>query len=262
MKCYRIIVGISKIDHFINDAVWETIGEEIRWLEDIISTAKKRKVKWYGHVILASNVSTVILQGTSSLVKEEEADRGKYGLTTSLNGLEYYSQTLKHLQASQTYHSHVIRSDPMITLGHRKWRWWWIILTLRLQSMDKKKGPEKEKKARKRDIFSIFLSTFYCFTVIYKIAIMAVKRWTFCQSVHTRLKDAMLGRFRKLLSINTNNNHSSNDHVVCTLHTSAWTATKYRSKGSNYNKWLKQVGNVFVSFQHLIIRGGYGKYSS
>lgn len=45
--------------------------------EDHITTIKKRKLEWCGHMTRANNFSAAIIQGTTLVAKEEEAERGK-----------------------------------------------------------------------------------------------------------------------------------------------------------------------------------------
>ena len=45
--------------------------------EDLLTTVKRHKLKWYGHVTRSSGLAKTILQGNSSKEGDEEADRGK-----------------------------------------------------------------------------------------------------------------------------------------------------------------------------------------
>ena len=59
-RCFRHILGISYKDLVTNEHVRETIVKHIGPYEDLLATAKRRKLKCYGHVTR----SEVILQGT------------------------------------------------------------------------------------------------------------------------------------------------------------------------------------------------------
>lgn len=65
MKFCRTILNISYVNCITIDVVWDTIREETSHLGAfIISTVKKRMLKWYRDVITDNNLSTDILQGS------------------------------------------------------------------------------------------------------------------------------------------------------------------------------------------------------
>lgn len=64
MRCYRTILGISYKDHITNETVRNIIRRKTGQYEDLLTAVRKRKLKWYGHVIRANNLSTTILQGS------------------------------------------------------------------------------------------------------------------------------------------------------------------------------------------------------
>ena len=64
MRCYRKILRISYKDHVINEEVRAKIQQAIGPHEDLLTTVKKRKLKWYGHVSRSSGLAKTILQGT------------------------------------------------------------------------------------------------------------------------------------------------------------------------------------------------------
>ena len=51
LRCFRKLLGISYRDHVTNDAVRERIRQAIRPYDDILTTVKKCKLKWFGHVL-------------------------------------------------------------------------------------------------------------------------------------------------------------------------------------------------------------------
>ena len=85
MRCFRKLLGISYRDHITNDAVRDRIRQAIAPCDDILTTVKKRKLKWFGHVSRSSGLAKTILQGTVQ-GGEEGADKRSVGKTTSLNG--------------------------------------------------------------------------------------------------------------------------------------------------------------------------------
>ena len=64
MRCFRKLLGISYRDHITNDAIRDRIRQAIKPYDDILTTVKKRKLKWFGHVSRSSGLAKTILQGT------------------------------------------------------------------------------------------------------------------------------------------------------------------------------------------------------
>ena len=79
------LLGISYRDHITNNAVKDRIRQAIGPYDDIVTTVRKRKLKWFGHVSRSSGLAKTILQGTVQ-GGEEGADKRSVGKTTSLNG--------------------------------------------------------------------------------------------------------------------------------------------------------------------------------
>ena len=51
MRCYRRLLHISYKDHITNEIMCKKIQAAIGPYEDILTTVKKRKLRWFGHVI-------------------------------------------------------------------------------------------------------------------------------------------------------------------------------------------------------------------
>ena len=64
MRCSKKLPGISYRDHITNDAVRDRIRRANGPYDDILTTVKKRKLKWFGHVSRSSGLAKTILQGT------------------------------------------------------------------------------------------------------------------------------------------------------------------------------------------------------
>ena len=64
MRCYRKILRISYKDHVTNEEVRAKIQQAIGPHEDLLTIAKRCKLKWYGHVSRSSGLAKTILQGT------------------------------------------------------------------------------------------------------------------------------------------------------------------------------------------------------
>ena len=57
MRCSTKLLGISYRDHITNDAVKNRIRQAIGPYDDILTTVKKRKLKWFGHLSRASGLA-------------------------------------------------------------------------------------------------------------------------------------------------------------------------------------------------------------
>ena len=64
MRYYQRLLNISYTVHVTNEEVHNRIRYEICQNEDLLTTVKRRKLKWYGHVSRSSGPSKTILQGT------------------------------------------------------------------------------------------------------------------------------------------------------------------------------------------------------
>ena len=56
--------GISYRDHIINDEVKARIGKAIGPYEDLLTSVKRRKLQWHGHVTRSSGLAKTLLQRT------------------------------------------------------------------------------------------------------------------------------------------------------------------------------------------------------
>ena len=64
MSYFRRLWGISYKDHVTNEEVRNRIRQAIEPYEDLLTTVKKRKLRWYGHVTRSTGLAKMILQGT------------------------------------------------------------------------------------------------------------------------------------------------------------------------------------------------------
>ena len=74
IRCFRKILRISYKDHVTNEAARNKIKQAIGPYDDLLTTVKKRKLKWYGHVSWSSGLAKTLLQGT---VREGWGRRGR-----------------------------------------------------------------------------------------------------------------------------------------------------------------------------------------
>ena len=64
IRCFRKILRISYKDRVNNEAVRNKIKQAIGPYDDLLTTVKKCKLKWYGHVSRPSGLAYMFLQGT------------------------------------------------------------------------------------------------------------------------------------------------------------------------------------------------------
>ena len=64
MKFYRRILHIRYQDHITNQEVTERILAAVGPLESLLTTVKRRKLMWFGHLARSSGMAKTILQGT------------------------------------------------------------------------------------------------------------------------------------------------------------------------------------------------------
>ena len=64
MRRFRKLLGISYRDHITNERVKARIGNANEPYGDLLTSVKRRKLKWYGHVTRSSGLAKTILQGT------------------------------------------------------------------------------------------------------------------------------------------------------------------------------------------------------
>ena len=64
MRCYRKVLRISYKYHVTNEEIRAKIQQAIGPHEDLLTTVKRRKLQWYGHVSRSSGLAKTILQGT------------------------------------------------------------------------------------------------------------------------------------------------------------------------------------------------------
>ena len=64
MRSFRRLLGNSYKDHITNEEVRSRIRKAIGPYEKLLSTVKRRKMKWYGHVTRVFGFAKTVLQGT------------------------------------------------------------------------------------------------------------------------------------------------------------------------------------------------------
>ena len=82
MRCFRKLLGISYRDHKSYEKVKARIRNVIRPYEDLLTSVKRRKLKWYRYVTRSSGLAKTILQATPT-----SADISQYQPTSADWGL-------------------------------------------------------------------------------------------------------------------------------------------------------------------------------
>ena len=89
IRCYRKILRISYKDHVTNEEVRAKIQQAIGPPEDLLTTVKRRKLQWYGHVSRSSGIATTTTttnlarhsgRGKKARQTEEEVGRQHQGM--------------------------------------------------------------------------------------------------------------------------------------------------------------------------------------
>ena len=77
-RCNRNILCISYKDHVTNEEVRAKIQQAIEPYEYLLTTVKRRKLQWYGHVSRSSGLAKTILQGAVEGGRRQGRQRKKW----------------------------------------------------------------------------------------------------------------------------------------------------------------------------------------
>ena len=86
MRCFCKFLGILYRDRVTNEEVRNRIRQASVPYEDLLTTVKKCKLKWYGHISRSQGLCQAVLRGTQYRAGEGAAGRKRDGRTTSQNG--------------------------------------------------------------------------------------------------------------------------------------------------------------------------------
>ena len=64
MRCLRKLLGITYREHITNEEVRNRTRQAIGPHEDLLTTVKQRKLRWYGHITRSSGLAKTVMQGT------------------------------------------------------------------------------------------------------------------------------------------------------------------------------------------------------
>ena len=93
MKCMRKLLCISYLEHKTNEFVRNKVESLVGPQEPLLTTAKGRKLAWFGHVTRHNNLYKMILQGTV----EGGRRRGRQRKNWSDNVKEWTDTTMLEL---------------------------------------------------------------------------------------------------------------------------------------------------------------------
>ena len=64
MRCFRKLLSMSYTDHIINKEMKARSENAIGLHEDLLTSVKRRKLRWYRHVTRSPTLAKTVLQGT------------------------------------------------------------------------------------------------------------------------------------------------------------------------------------------------------
>ena len=73
-------MGISYRGYVTNEEVRNTIRHAIGLYEDRITTVRKRKLRWYGHITRKTGLAKMILQGTVQGGRRKGRQKWEYNI--------------------------------------------------------------------------------------------------------------------------------------------------------------------------------------
>ena len=124
MRCYRRLLHISYKDHITNEIVCKKIQTAIVPYEDLLTTVKKRKLRWYGHVTRSNGLCKKVLQGTVPGKRKRGRQKKRWeDIIREWTGLDFNSsqRTAQHHQICQKIVADVSIGAPttLMVPGHR-----------------------------------------------------------------------------------------------------------------------------------------------
>ena len=130
MRCFRRLLGISYRDHITNGEVKDRIGNAIGPYEDLLTSVKRRKLKWYGHVTRSSGLAETILQGTVQGGRRRGRQRKRWVVNIKeWTGLEW-NIILREAENREEWRKLVVKSTvvPQRSARLQDRRRCWVIL--------------------------------------------------------------------------------------------------------------------------------------
>ncbi|CAM4530358.1 unnamed protein product [Leuciscus chuanchicus] len=131
MRCFRRLLGISYRDHITDVEVKARIESAIGSYEDLLSSVKKRKLNWYGHVTRSSGLAHIILQGTVQGSRRRGRQRKRWeDNIREWTGLEL-SDTVRKAENREEWNKLVAKSSVVPLRSKRLRDKFWTFVTFR-----------------------------------------------------------------------------------------------------------------------------------
>ena len=121
MRCFRRLLGISYRDHVTNEKVGNRIRQAIGPYEDLLTTVKKRKLRWYGHKTRSTGLAKMILQGTVQRGRRRGRQKKRWeDNITEWTGLKL-GEALRKAENREEWRTVVARSSLVPQRSNRLW---------------------------------------------------------------------------------------------------------------------------------------------
>ena len=110
MGCFHKLLGILYRAYITNKEVKTRIGNAIGWYEDLLTSVKRSKLKWYGHITRSPGLAKTILQGTVQGGRRKGRQRKRWeDNIKEWTGFEWYS-ILRKAENSEEWRKLVVKS--------------------------------------------------------------------------------------------------------------------------------------------------------
>ena len=124
MRCFRRLLGISYRDHVTNEKVGNRIRQAIGPYEDLLTTVKKRKPRWYGHKTRSTGLAKMILQDTVQGGRRRGRQKKRWeDNITEWTGLKL-GEALRKAENREEWRTVVARSSLVPQRSNRLWDKW------------------------------------------------------------------------------------------------------------------------------------------
>ena len=107
MRCFKRLLSISYKDHITNEEVRNRIKQAGGPCKDLLSTIKRPKLRWFGHVIRGGGLAKTVLHGTVRGGGQKKRSEDKI---TELTGLKL-SEAVRHADDREKWRGLVYRSS-------------------------------------------------------------------------------------------------------------------------------------------------------
>ena len=128
MRCYHKILKlrISHKDHVTNKEVCAKIQQAIGPHEDLLTTLKRCKMQWYGHVTRSSGLVKTILQGTVKEGRRQGGQRKRWeDNIREWTGLEF-TKSQRVVENREKWRKLAVKSSVVPQQPSQlRDRWWW-----------------------------------------------------------------------------------------------------------------------------------------